>query len=242
MRNVPKVTTAAMPVVLMLACHQEDKREVSPPGPTPQIRVEYQEIKADPAFMVTLSLCALVNSGTAGIGVYDVTSLTGVMEPDSQQPGINRGFTYVGLGAKEQWSSNAQATVSARIYGGPRPNEYVDGAWDIDLKVGETVIVMLSDTGSANRGYPTIGPQRVFHRDANGNFTNGMILKSGVDSNTLRGLVVGLIGKSVGKADCPVLEQFPKDAGTAPVAQPVRVKGPVPLGREDIPPVPDDHR
>ena len=116
-------------------------------------------------------------------------SLTGVTESGPSHGPVIEGYTYVGLRVLEEWGTTASGIKQIRIYGGPRTNG-TSGGWLVDLAKGEQVVMVLTKMGPENRAIPTVGPQRVFHRNGNGKYTNGILFKEGVEATELKRLMM----------------------------------------------------
>jgi hypothetical protein len=191
-------------------------------------RVDYEELVAG-SFMdsMPVALCTLVRHPKwAGQGLYVVESLTGYTEDSVTTPEGRQAATYVKLTLVEGWYE-AEDMPEARIAGGPTDSggQYM---WNINLRVGETVGLLLGDRRTDNRGFYDLLPLGVFKQRADGGYSNGQLFtQRRVDARELGSLVKGLAGAPLADP-CPYDEQ-PDSLPPSP---------PDPEGISD--PVPDD--
>ena len=106
----------------------------------------YNEIKAGSfTYYRPLSLCRLLQN-SAGAGIYEVVELRGTEEtvPTSATPKLES-VTYAKLKRQHPWSVDAPEEAMVRLEGGPVFDENVTAMWEVSLKIGEHVGLILKE-------------------------------------------------------------------------------------------------
>jgi hypothetical protein len=164
MRHLTLVLLAA----LAAACTTSKAPEGHAARPRPRA-VTYSSIPGGAhASKRPVGLCELVRILDGGGGLYKVVRLKGVEEAG--------GVTDVELERVEAWTPDAPERPIARIQGGPAGGG-VTRAWELSLRVGETLGVLFYAPREENRGRWGIDSLGVFQPDERGHVTNGQLFR-----------------------------------------------------------------
>jgi hypothetical protein len=161
-------------------------------------------------YLAPLSLCVLASTHRGGAGTYTVEEIYGV--PNEESSSFPGPWTYIKLLLVSPWVEGAPSAPIVRLKGGPR----ADGtsvASAVDLKLGETVGLVMYEATPENMGFPSLCPLGVFRQTKSGEWSNGQVT---VDAQGTAFAPAAM--DSV--ADCPdVVGEDPGGVGDASASQ-----------------------
>lgn len=198
MRNQILSMLFAIPV---MACgNTNEEASPSPTNNAIPVGLSVSEVPGILSSYKRHTLCDAVQRFTGGSGLYEVLSLTSVVEA-APEPHRDRTqvYTYVSLRLLEAWSKDAPALPVARMRGGlSSTGIMVPGT--IEVSVGEKLPLLLQGPTEYNRGYFALNEQGTFRFDSEeGEYSNGLH-RMGATLGKVRALVERTYGKSM--AEC----------------------------------------